>query len=56
MLGIPQEMFTPLFATARIVGWIAHRMEEIAFGGRIIRPAFKPLSKNAPYVPIADRV
>ncbi|MBS5145957.1 MAG: citrate/2-methylcitrate synthase [Butyricicoccus pullicaecorum] len=56
MLGIPQEMFTPLFATARIVGWIAHRMEEIAFGGRIIRPAFKPLSKNIPYVPIVNRV
>ena len=55
MLGIPQEMFTPLFATARIVGWIAHRMEEVAFGGRIIRPAFKPLSKNVPYVPISKR-
>ena len=55
MLGIPQEMFTPLFATARIVGWIAHRMEEVAFGGRIIRPAFKPLSKNVPYIPIDNR-
>ena len=55
MLGIPEEMFTPLFATARIVGWIAHRMEEVAFGGRIIRPAFKPLSKNVKYVPIANR-
>lgn len=55
MLGIPQEMFTPLFATARIVGWIAHRMEEVAFGGRIIRPAFKPLSKNVKYVPIDHR-
>lgn len=55
MLGIPQEMFTPLFATARIVGWIAHRMEEVAFGGRIIRPAFKPLSKSVPYIPIQNR-
>ena len=52
MLGIPQEMFTPLFATARIVGWIAHRMEEVAFGGRIIRPAYKAVSKSAPYIPI----
>ena len=55
MLGIPQEMFTPLFATARIVGWIAHRMEEVAFGGRIIRPAYKALSKSAPYIPIDER-
>ncbi len=55
MLGIPQEMFTPLFATARIVGWIAHRMEEVACGGRIIRPAYKALSKHVSYVPIADR-
>lgn len=55
MLGIPQEMFTPLFATARIVGWIAHRMEEVAFGGRIIRPAYKAVSKSAPYIPIDER-
>ncbi len=55
MLGIPPEMFTPLFATARVVGWIAHRMEEIACGGRIIRPAYKALSGHVPYVPIADR-
>lgn len=55
MLGIPQEMFTPLFAAARITGWIAHRMEEVAFGGRIIRPAFKPLSRNVKYVPIDER-
>lgn len=55
MLGIPPEMFTPLFATARVVGWIAHRMEEIACGGRIIRPAYKALSGHVPYVPITDR-
>ena len=55
MLGIPREMFTPLFATARIVGWMAHRMEEITTGGRIIRPAYKPLSRRAAYVQLNNR-
>lgn len=57
MLGIPQEMFTPLFATARIAGWMAHRLEEIATGGKIIRPAYKP-AKHPPiaYQPLCDRV
>ncbi|MGN0994599.1 MAG: citrate/2-methylcitrate synthase, partial [Butyricicoccus sp.] len=55
MLGIPQEMFTPLFATARITGWMAHRLEEIAFGGKIIRPAYKTMVKGAPFVPLAER-
>ena len=42
MLNIPQDLFTPLFATARMVGWCAHRMEEIYTDpGRIIRPAYK---------------
>jgi citrate synthase len=55
MLGIPREMFTPLFATARIVGWMAHRLEEITTGGRIIRPAYKPLSRRTEYVQLANR-
>lgn len=55
MLGIPREMFTPLFATARIAGWLAHRMEEVATGGKIIRPAYKPISKDTKYIPIAQR-
>lgn len=56
MLGIPREMFTPLFATARIVGWMAHRMEELALGGKIIRPAYKPMRHPARfYVPMAER-
>lgn len=55
MLGIPREMFTPLFATARITGWLAHRMEEVTTGGRIIRPAYKPISKRISYVPIGSR-
>lgn len=56
MLGIPREMFTPLFATARIAGWLAHRMEEVATGGKIIRPAYKPISKDTKYIPIAQRI
>jgi citrate synthase len=41
MLGIPQELYTPLFAVARIVGWSAHRIEEIIGMNKIIRPAYK---------------
>ena len=55
MLGIPQEMYTPLFATARIVGWLAHRIEEVTTGGKIIRPAYKPIISRASYIPIAER-
>lgn len=55
MLGIPREMFTPLFATARITGWLAHRMEEVMTGGKIIRPAYKPILKRVPYTPISQR-
>ena len=56
MLGIPREMFTPLFATARIVGWMAHRMEELALGGKIIRPAYKPMRhKPKQYIPLTER-
>ena len=49
MLGIPDELFTPIFACARMAGWAAHRFEEIASGGRIIRPAYKS-SARAPRV------
>ncbi len=55
MLGIPQEMFTPLFAAARIVGWMAHRVEETTTGGKIIRPAYKPIIQRNRYIPIAER-
>ena len=55
MLGIPDELFTPLFATARMVGWAAHRMEEILTGKRIIRPAYKASAKSKEYVPLCDR-
>ncbi|MDR2054020.1 MAG: citrate/2-methylcitrate synthase [Treponema sp.] len=55
MLGIPAELFTPLFAVSRVAGWCAHRMEEIVSGGRIIRPAYKCVQKRLPYKPLAER-
>lgn len=55
MLGIPSEVFTPLFAVARIAGWSAHRIEELETGGRIIRPAYKSVSLPHNYTPIKDR-
>ena len=54
-LGIPADLFTPLFATARIAGWSAHIMEEMIFGKRIIRPAYKALVHPQPYLPLAER-
>ena len=55
MLKIPVDMYTPLFACARIAGWCAHRMEEMMNGKRIIRPAYKAISTSKEYVPIEDR-
>ena len=56
MIGLPQEIFTPLFAMARIVGWCAHRNEELNFEGkRIIRPAYKNVLDEVAYVPIKKR-
>lgn len=55
MLDIPQELFTPIFAMSRIVGWCAHRVEEVLTGGKIIRPAYKSISKRSPYVEIDER-
>ncbi|MDR0475012.1 MAG: citrate/2-methylcitrate synthase [Treponema sp.] len=56
MLDLPEEIFTPLFAVARIAGWSAHRIEELVNAGKIIRPAYKSVSKQKPYTPIRDRV
>lgn len=56
MLGLPMELFTPLFAMARIVGWSAHRMEELANNGKIIRPAYRAIAPEREYVAIADRI
>ncbi len=55
MLGIPDELFTPLFAVARMAGWSAHRMEEVITGNRIIRPAYKAVAKHLEYVKIDSR-
>ncbi|MDO4381088.1 MAG: citrate/2-methylcitrate synthase [Clostridia bacterium] len=56
ILGIPEDIFTPLFAAARIVGWSAHRMEEIMTGNRIIRPAYKSVAIPKKYIPIDERI
>ena len=55
VLGIPEDLFTPLFAGARIVGWCAHRLEELTSSKRIIRPAYKSVSHRRSYVPIEKR-
>lgn len=55
MLRIPADLYTPLFATARMAGWCAHRIEELFTGGRIIRPAYKSLSSHEGYINLADR-
>ena len=55
MLGIPEELFTPLFAVSRMAGWCAHRSEEINSGKRIIRPAYKSVAPERSYVALANR-
>ncbi|NLB68079.1 MAG: citrate synthase [Lentisphaerae bacterium] len=55
LLGIPSELFTPLFAIARVVGWCAHRIEEVANGGKIIRPAYKSVAELTGYTPMDKR-
>lgn len=55
MLGIPRELYTPLFAIARIVGWSAHRLEELTTADKIIRPAYQSLVVKKEYVPKEER-
>ena len=55
MLGLPLELYTPIFAVARIAGWSAHRLEELINAGKIIRPAYKSIAKHHIYVPIENR-
>ena len=55
MLGRPPELFTPIFAIARVAGWSAHRMEELINMGKIIRPAYMAVQGHRDYVPLADR-
>ena len=55
MLRLPYELFTPIFAVARIAGWSAHRMEEIQNAGKIIRPAYINVKEEVGYVPLGER-
>ncbi|MDR2618562.1 MAG: citrate/2-methylcitrate synthase [Treponema sp.] len=55
MLDLPEELFTPLFAVSRIAGWSAHRIEELVNAGKIIRPAYKSVSRHIPYTLMKDR-
>ena len=55
MLGIQKDLYTPIFAMARVAGWCAHRMEELNNSGPIIRPAYKPIFRESQYVPLAER-
>ena len=56
MLGIPEDLYTPLFAIARVAGWSAHRIEELISGNRVIRPAYKNMAVPKDYVSIDERV
>ena len=55
MLGIPADMYTAIFAMARLSGWCAHRMEELYGAGRIIRPAYNSIMGDEKYVPMSER-
>ncbi len=55
MLGLPAELYTPLFAVARMAGWSAHRIEELINQGKIIRPAYKAVRNNREYLPMEQR-
>ena len=55
MLDLPLELYTPIFAIARIAGWSAHRIEEIINDGKIIRPAYKSVAKHQEYLPLSER-
>ena len=55
LLGFPREIYTPIFAMSRVVGWCAHRMEELINGKRIIRPAYKNVESSHEYIPMNKR-
>ncbi len=55
MLGLPLELYTPIFAIARIAGWSAHRIEELMNSSKIVRPAYKNVARHTGYVPIQER-
>ena len=55
MLGIPEELFTPIFAIARVAGWSAHRIEELINTDKIIRPAYRSVGEKQDYLPLEER-
>ena len=55
MLNLPLELYTPIFAIARISGWSAHRIEELSYSGKIMRPAYKFVDEHKEYLPMSDR-
>ncbi|MCR5704576.1 MAG: citrate/2-methylcitrate synthase [Eubacterium sp.] len=55
MLGLPDALYTPMFASARMAGWSAHRIEELINAGKIIRPAYKNVAKKQDYIPLTER-
>ncbi len=55
MLGLPKELYTPIFAVARMAGWSAHRIEELVNAGKILRPAYKAIQPHRDYQPMAER-
>lgn len=55
MLDLPTELYTPIFAIARIAGWSAHRMEELSIDGKIMRPAYKNICEHKDYIPMNER-
>ncbi|MCI9448792.1 MAG: citrate/2-methylcitrate synthase [Clostridiales bacterium] len=55
MLGLPAELYTPIFAVARVAGWSAHRLEELVSAGKIIRPAYREVAPLRKYIPLSER-
>ena len=55
MLNLPLELYTPIFAIARIAGWSAHRLEELSYSGKIMRPAYKYVDEHKAYIPLSER-
>ena len=55
MLQIPRDMYTPLLVISRLVGWVAHNLENKLYDGKIMRPATKYVGQNVEYIPMAER-
>ena len=55
VLGIPEDLYTPLFASARVAGWCAHRLEELTTSSKIMRPAYKSVIKSREFKPLEKR-